>query len=85
MINPISPDYELSWRTIAKQLGKDYGRASDTIHRLRADIALLRNKDPKMMVDMYLQQRRENDELRGELEGQRQILIRERRKADTRV
>lgn len=33
---------ELRYRL--RQLGKDYGRASDTIYRLRGEVALLREK-----------------------------------------
>lgn len=55
------------WRTKAKTLGKQLGKAGDTIHRLRGDLALLRSKDWNMVGDMYLKQRRENDEIRAEL------------------
>lgn len=56
-------------RAKTRSLGKQLGRAGDTIHRLRADIALMRYKGgdkPAVTVDLYLAQRRENDELRKE-------------------
>lgn len=52
-----------------KQLGRDYGRASDTIRRLRGEVALLRQaaiKDAR--VQMWIES---NRDLREELEAVR--------------
>ena len=69
----------------AKKLGKDYGRASDTIHRLRGDIALLRvgREDAAFQVG-YFNQRAINEQLRAENQRLRESLTaaHERKRAD---
>lgn len=63
-----SDNHELrTLRRKAKELGRQLGKAGDTIHRLRADIALLRSKDNSLIGTMYLEQRRQNDLLRAEI------------------
>lgn len=72
----------LRWKTQARTLGKQLGKAGQTIHNLRADIALLRSKDQALIGELYLQQRRDNDELRkviSKLGQQSQILRKENR------